>query len=128
MAAVAAAVASSPVNPRRLLRQLDTEQQQQQQQTQQETQQTQSPTHQLPRQPSDDGGIEACCAAAYKAPHVQASFSVWQKSPRSVGFVRLWRDLTLEMRRVEAGNLGDQTVLTALATVGGPHELHSLDP
>jgi len=39
--------------------------------------------------------IAGCCARAYVAPHVHSAFSVWQKSPRSVAFLELWRDLIL---------------------------------
>ena len=57
--------------------------------------------------------LEGCCNRAYAAPRLQSAFSVWQKNPRTMEFVRLWRDLAL----AESHPLGDDDGLfTALAT------------
>lgn len=66
------------------------------------------------RATSDGGGgsIEGCCARAYVAPHVQSAFSVWQKNPRAMTFLELWRDLALDASH-DPGD--DEHILSALA-------------
>jgi len=61
-------------------------------------------------------GDETCCDRYYHAPHVQASYSVWQKGRFSLSFVHAWKAACEDEEVLKRCKWGDQSVLTLLAT------------
>lgn len=61
--------------------------------------------------PSD----EACCASYAHAPHVQASFSIWQKSDLTLQFVRAWLANCEDIEVLRRSRQGDQCVASLLS-------------
>uniref|UniRef100_A0A7S4BH85 Uncharacterized protein n=1 Tax=Chrysotila carterae TaxID=13221 RepID=A0A7S4BH85_CHRCT len=59
---------------------------------------------------------EACCDVFLHAPHVQNSFSVWQKSALAVRFVEQWLRFNEDEEVTKRSRYGDQSIVTLLAT------------
>lgn len=58
---------------------------------------------------------DACCRHYWDAPHVQASFSVWQKNPLTLQFVRTWLTNCQDLEVIRRSKQGDQCVSTLIA-------------
>ncbi|KAG8465917.1 hypothetical protein KFE25_005487 [Diacronema lutheri] len=65
----------------------------------------------LCRAPDDD----ACCTSYWSAPHVQASFSVWQRNPITMRFVETWLSNCEDMEVLRRSKQGDQCVSTLIS-------------
>ena len=59
---------------------------------------------------------EACCDVYLHSPHVQAAYSVWQKRPMTLHFLRVWRAALEDPLVLERSKWGDQSVLSLLVT------------
>lgn len=64
-------------------------------------------------------GDEACCDRYLHAPHVQNSFSVWQRNAFSEAFVRQWLALNEDREIVRRCRFGDQSIVAVLAVRWG---------
>jgi hypothetical protein len=62
--------------------------------------------------PKDD----ACCESYWRAPHTQASFSIWQKNPLALHFLRTWLADCEDLRVLNRSLAGDQCVATLLVS------------
>ena len=61
------------------------------------------------------GELEACCNGYLHAPHVQNSYSVWQRSETSLAFVRQWLAYNEDHEVVARARYGDQSIVTLMA-------------
>ena len=64
---------------------------------------------------SGGGDLEACCDLYLHAPHVQNSYSVWQRSETSLAFVRQWLAYNEDAQVVARARYGDQSIVTLMA-------------
>lgn len=61
-------------------------------------------------------GGGACCESLWRAPHYQATWSVWQRSALSLAFVRAWLCLCEDADVIARSPYGDQVPLSIVAS------------
>jgi len=64
---------------------------------------------------------DACCTEYWNAPHVQASYSVWQKTNLTMRYVETWLENCEDNEVIRRSKMGDQCVSALLAVAYSKH-------